>query len=758
MSKERAAQLVDAGIWLKLSGDLEGARKLFERALKLDPENEKARQLVAGGDVPMPPPSSPEPLPSPVAPPVAPVAAPPEPMAPPRDNPFEPPAASPPVSNQVAWNLATQNAPRPPPEPSLEGDWGRLTGASTPIPQHAPVSPSGPSDQPVKQTLPGWGHTPLPMSVRLGDSPSPVPAPEPSPLPPGAAAVELTPFGSAPQARTSKQTMVQWSPPAVSPSPVPQVAPVPLTVSPEPLPPTVSPSGRRPRPTMSDWSTQVPGLPSPVPQPAPIPLAVTTEPMPPSAVPGSRPSKPTMSDWSTQVPGLPSPVPQPAPIPLAVTVEPLPPTAVPGSRPSKPTMSDWSTQVPGTPSPVPQAPPVPLSVEAAEPVRAPRPTLNDWGAGPASVDAPFPDSPFPVAPPPTDAGDTMQQWGAPPAAPVAPADAPRGVRQTMSDWSTMVPGDASPMAPLSIGLEAPATQPPPPVEPTPRTTMVQWNASSESSGARVMPPLFSGPASTDSSPMVVRIGGDPGPEVPPPSTPPLFTAPEEPKKPAVPELSELPLPGQAYPPPLTEPQRTFTEPMGYAWGWSASQQPAVEEPPVPRPSPSLSPAAESAWDARSNPGIKLEAVVGRDRALDLISSDSKPKLQAPTKKEEVDAILRGARDLLGLDDHTGAMELIQKAIALAPEDPEVIAMKERSEKTLLTMFESKLGKLEAVPRVLLKDDEIIWLNLDHRAGFVLAQIDGTVSFDDLFSVSGMSRIDTARILAQLVEEGVISRG
>jgi CRP-like cAMP-binding protein len=64
--------------------------------------------------------------------------------------------------------------------------------------------------------------------------------------------------------------------------------------------------------------------------------------------------------------------------------------------------------------------------------------------------------------------------------------------------------------------------------------------------------------------------------------------------------------------------------------------------------------------------------------------------------------------------------------------------------------------MAAHPRVVLKDDEIIWLNLDHRAGFVLAQIDGSVSFEDLFEVCGMSRLDTARILAQLVEEGVIS--
>ena len=125
---------------------------------------------------------------------------------------------------------------------------------------------------------------------------------------------------------------------------------------------------------------------------------------------------------------------------------------------------------------------------------------------------------------------------------------------------------------------------------------------------------------------------------------------------------------------------------------------------------------------------------------------------------EVASLLAGARDLIDLDDHTGAMELIAKAQAIAPDDPEVQRLREKSERTLLAMLESKLGNLESLPRVMLKDDEIIWLNLDHRAGFVLAQIDGGVTFEDLFAVSGMSRLDTARILAQLVDEGVISRG
>jgi hypothetical protein len=49
----------------------------------------------------------------------------------------------------------------------------------------------------------------------------------------------------------------------------------------------------------------------------------------------------------------------------------------------------------------------------------------------------------------------------------------------------------------------------------------------------------------------------------------------------------------------------------------------------------------------------------------------------------------------------------------------------------------------------------MWLNLDHRAGFLLAQVDGTVNYDELFALSGLPRLDTARILASLLADGVI---
>jgi hypothetical protein len=189
--------------------------------------------------------------------------------------------------------------------------------------------------------------------------------------------------------------------------------------------------------------------------------------------------------------------------------------------------------------------------------------------------------------------------------------------------------------------------------------------------------------------------------------------------------------------------------------------PPISSPPVPQDKTQDMTIDDTltAWD-KSNPGVDVSKILtGDGGGIDIISTPPPaPKPRSPAQlREEVATLLAGAKDLLDLDDHSGAMELINKALELDPADSGALKLKERSEKTLQAMFESKLGDLNQLPRVKLKEDEIIWLNLDHRAGFVLAQIDGSVTFEDLFAVSGMSRLDTARILAQLVEEGVITK-
>ena len=230
---------------------------------------------------------------------------------------------------------------------------------------------------------------------------------------------------------------------------------------------------------------------------------------------------------------------------------------------------------------------------------------------------------------------------------------------------------------------------------------------------------------------------------PVPSIPPLGTRPRN--LPPIPTITPMaPRPRPAPPPPARAQGSANTMPFGYG-----------EAPPAP----------PNAWDSGGKPGFNLTPSPdnGRD-AVELLKQENLPVPYSRTpppsaagvqRGEEVRGLLRMATEQMGLDNHSGALEIALKAQLLDPDNADVERMREKSERTLQGMYESKLGNLNALPRVLMKDDEVIWLNLDHRAGFVLAQIDGQVSFEDLFVVSGMSRLDTARILVQLKDEGVI---
>lgn len=200
---------------------------------------------------------------------------------------------------------------------------------------------------------------------------------------------------------------------------------------------------------------------------------------------------------------------------------------------------------------------------------------------------------------------------------------------------------------------------------------------------------------------------------------------------------------------------------------------AAREEPAPVPT-------SNAWDQEREGAVVIPLELApRDQAggadaLDLLASEERakpkpvprpppapqPAAQRPAQAEgparELERLLQGVKDMLALDDHTSALELVQRAEKLAPGDERVAAARQRCERTLLAMLESRLGDMRRKPRVKLRPDEIIWLKLDHRAGFVLAQIDGMVSYEDLFVISGMSRLDTARILVQLIEQGAIT--
>lgn len=120
------------------------------------------------------------------------------------------------------------------------------------------------------------------------------------------------------------------------------------------------------------------------------------------------------------------------------------------------------------------------------------------------------------------------------------------------------------------------------------------------------------------------------------------------------------------------------------------------------------------------------------------------------------SVHQAMKDKFAMGDFSGALELADSILNKAPRDQEALSLAAKCREVLQDMYASRISGLDRVPLVVMSHDQIRWLSLDHRAGFMLSMIDGISSVDDLLDVSGMQRLDALRILCGLLDQKVIS--
>ena len=108
-----------------------------------------------------------------------------------------------------------------------------------------------------------------------------------------------------------------------------------------------------------------------------------------------------------------------------------------------------------------------------------------------------------------------------------------------------------------------------------------------------------------------------------------------------------------------------------------------------------------------------------------------------------------------LGDFTGALRIAELVLGGDAAHPQARLYARYSRQRLEQIYSSRLGSSSHVPVVTVRDSEVRWLGLDHRAGFLLSRIDGTHSVDMLIDVSGMQRLEALKTLVELLEAGAI---
>jgi hypothetical protein len=169
------------------------------------------------------------------------------------------------------------------------------------------------------------------------------------------------------------------------------------------------------------------------------------------------------------------------------------------------------------------------------------------------------------------------------------------------------------------------------------------------------------------------------------------------------------------------------------------------------PATTRSPSAALGRDPR-DPVLDLELDLG-----DVARSGPPPPVLMPSAPASGrDAAISEMKDRYAMGDFTGALVVAEGMLEVNADDIDAQRYARSCRDVLMQMYAARLGALTQRVRVAVPGDQIRWLSLDHRAGFVLSLIDGSSTVEELLDISGMNRLDALRILYTLFDQRVIA--
>jgi hypothetical protein len=145
-----------------------------------------------------------------------------------------------------------------------------------------------------------------------------------------------------------------------------------------------------------------------------------------------------------------------------------------------------------------------------------------------------------------------------------------------------------------------------------------------------------------------------------------------------------------------------------------------------------------------------------DPVITLVGVQNVSGMPEPPGAEAPSDPQKEMQERFALGDYSGALVMAESLLDENPTHVEAREYAESCRAVLQQMYTAKIGPLDRVPVVEVAREQLRWLSIDHRAGFVLSLVDGVSSLEMILDVSGMPPLDALRILFELVQQRIIS--
>lgn len=158
----------------------------------------------------------------------------------------------------------------------------------------------------------------------------------------------------------------------------------------------------------------------------------------------------------------------------------------------------------------------------------------------------------------------------------------------------------------------------------------------------------------------------------------------------------------------------------------------------------------------SDPALSLDLPEPESsEALDLVVGRTPASSIAPSEASRAPDPLGELRERYALGDFSGALTIAEGILEDSPDNADVQRYAESCRDVLMQMYAARLGSLDQIPTVSVPQEQLRWLTLDHRAGFLLSHVDGVSSLEEILDISGMPHLEAMRIIYDLLQQRVI---
>jgi hypothetical protein len=152
--------------------------------------------------------------------------------------------------------------------------------------------------------------------------------------------------------------------------------------------------------------------------------------------------------------------------------------------------------------------------------------------------------------------------------------------------------------------------------------------------------------------------------------------------------------------------------------------------------------------------MSMDAISAQlDREIDR-DAPADESLEDRTRRR-VAALIKRAESEANLNHPSTAVTALDMAL---DEDPDsAIAQKviHRHRDLLFDIYQGYIGDMAAMPTLAIPLHQLAQERLDNRAAFLLSRIDGSLSFEEILDVSGMTRLEAYRLLSRMLLRGIL---